>query len=75
MLRRLQRRIADESISENSVALYFCDVDDGKSRLSQLQLDMFGNIANWPKSFFGDEYSEMKAMTEAAMKRKLEAAG
>jgi formylglycine-generating enzyme required for sulfatase activity len=35
-----------------------------------LQLDMFGNITNWPKDFFGDEFGEMAAITRAAMNRK-----
>jgi hypothetical protein len=33
-------------------------------------IDIFGNIANWPKAFFGDEFGEMAAMTKAAMQRK-----
>lgn len=69
LLRRLQRRIAEETLPRNDICLYFCDVEQGRSRLSRLELDLFGNISNWPKDFFGDEFGEMKAMTEAAMKR------
>ncbi|MCC9608566.1 DUF3696 domain-containing protein [Blastopirellula sp. JC732] len=71
LLRRLQRRIAEETLSSQDVALYFCDTDEGHSRLSRLELDIFGNIKNWPKDFFGDEFEEMKAITDAAMKRRL----
>lgn len=75
LLRRLQRRVAEGDLERTQLALYFCDVDRGYSRLSELELDIFGNITNWPKDFFGDEFGEMKAMTEAAMRRKIEAEG
>lgn len=70
LLRRLQRRIAGEEISKDNIALYFCDISKGVSNLRELDLDLFGNIINWPDNFFGDEFSEMAAMTKAAMERK-----
>lgn len=70
LLRRLQRRIAEEKLSKNDAALYFCDIVDGISRLTPLELDIFGNIENWPKDFFGDEFGEMAAMTQAVIDRK-----
>ena len=71
LLRRLQRRIAEESIPQEDVALYFCSSNpDGSSSLSRLQVDEFGNIANWPEDFFGDQFGEIAAMSEAALKRQ-----
>jgi predicted ATPase len=70
LLRRLQRRIAEEKLAKDDAALYFCDIVDGASRLTPLELDDFGNITNWPKDFFGDEFGEMAATTEAAIERK-----
>ncbi len=70
LLRRLQRRIADETLLKEDAALYFCDIVDGVSRLTPLELDMFGNITNWPKDFFGDEFGEMAAATQAVIERK-----
>ncbi|MBD1895774.1 DUF3696 domain-containing protein [Coleofasciculus sp. FACHB-129] len=71
LLRRLQRRIAEEELSNSDAALYFCEIDlQGKSQLIPLELDSFGNINNWPEGFFGDEMGELVAMTEAAMKRR-----
>ncbi len=61
LLRRLQRRIAEETLVKEDAALYFCDIADGASRLTPLELDVFGNITNWPKDFFGDEFGEMAA--------------
>lgn len=42
------------------------------SVLTQLDVDLFGNIENWPKDFFGDEVGEMAAMARAAAKRRME---
>lgn len=70
LLRRLQRRIAEEKLSPDAAALYFCEIENGISSLTSLSLDPFGNITNWPKDFFGDEMGELHAMTVAGIKRK-----
>ena len=71
LLRRLQRRIAEEQLQENDTALYFCQLNEqGNSELIPLELDAYGNINNWPVGFFGDEMGELLAMTEAAMHRQ-----
>ena len=72
LLRRLQRRIAEEALGPEQAALYFCTTDkQGASQLQTLDLDPFGNITNWPKDFFGDEMGDLLAMSEAAMKRQM----
>ncbi|MCW3094961.1 MAG: uncharacterized protein JWL77_579 [Chthonomonadaceae bacterium] len=70
LLRRLQRRIAEQSLSKNDVALYFCEADKMGSKLRPLELDLFGNIVNWPEDFFGDEFGEIAAMQSAIIQRK-----
>jgi predicted ATPase len=70
LLRRLQRRIADQTIEPKKMALYFCEAESDGSKLVPLNVDIFGNIMNWPKSFFGDEFGEMAAIAKAAMDRK-----
>jgi predicted ATPase len=74
LLRRLQRRIAEEhkDMKPEDAALYFCSIDDtGTSKLTTLELDTYGNINNWPQGFFGDEMGDLVAMTEAAMRRQM----
>ncbi|PDW03440.1 AAA family ATPase [Candidatus Viridilinea mediisalina] len=72
LLRRLQRRIAEEQLHADQAALYFCRTDQqGTAQLQTLELDPFGNITNWPKDFFGDEFGEIAAMQEAALKRRM----
>jgi predicted ATPase len=70
LLRRLQRRVAEQIIEPEKTAFYFCEADNDGSKLIPLDIDLFGNISNWPKAFFGDEFGEMAAMTKAAMQRK-----
>ncbi len=70
LLQRLQRRIAEEKLAREDVALYFCSQSRGESVAEELKLDPYGNIRNWPPDFFGNEFAEMAAMTEAAAKRK-----
>lgn len=70
LLRRLQRRVAEEALSPDEAALYFCFTEKGESRLRPLELDLYGNITNWPEDFFGDELGEIAAMSRAALRRK-----
>jgi hypothetical protein len=69
-LRRLQRRIAEEEIKNDKTALYFCSAENSASKTEKLDVNMFGDITNWPKDFFGDEMGELTAKTEAAMRRQ-----
>ncbi len=71
LLQRLQRRIAEEMISQEDIKLYFTSIEEGRSKLTTLELDKYGNIGNWPKGFFGDAFAESAAKTKAEMKRKL----
>ena len=70
LLRRLQRRIAEKTLSKDDVALYFCEAREKWSELTALDLDLFGHITNWPKDFFGDEFGEIAATQTAILKRK-----
>lgn len=70
LLRRLQRRIAEEQLVPTDVALYFTQIENGESKLEQLKVDAYGSINNWPQNFFGDEMGDLVAMTEAAMQRQ-----
>ncbi len=74
LLRRLQRRVAEGEMSPSETALYFCEMAEGESRLTALDVDLYGNIRNWPKDFFGDEFGEIAAIQEAGLRRRLSAA-
>lgn len=74
LLRRLQRRVAEEQFPADDAALYFAATKDDESRLTTLDLDLFGTIKNWPEGFFGDEFDEIAATSKAVMKRRSQTA-
>lgn len=69
LLLRLQRRIAEERIEAEEVRMYFCDVEEGASRLVPLEVDRYGSIRNWPTHFMGDAFGETAAAERARIKR------
>jgi len=69
-LNRLQRRVAEEVIKPEDVAVYFCRRAGSATELEPLRLNMFGEIENWPEHFFGDEMADIAGRTLAAMRRK-----
>jgi predicted ATPase len=71
LLRRLQRRTAESKIENANISLYFNETKQGKSAITKLNLNLFGEIDNWPKNFFGDEFGEVAATRKAAIKRKM----
>lgn len=70
-LRRLQRRIAEDAVSQKKVSAYFANIIRMPAKLEPLQIDLFGNIQNWPDNFFGDEMADINAQAKAAMKRRV----
>ena len=70
LLRRLQRRIAEEKLPPGDTALYFCGIDAGVSHLTKLNVDLYGNIENWPEGFFGDDFGEIAETQKAILRRR-----
>ncbi|MEM8641006.1 MAG: DUF3696 domain-containing protein [Cyanobacteria bacterium P01_G01_bin.54] len=73
LLRRFQRRIAEDEYPASKMKLYFCSANREGSSLSNLKVNPFGEIENWPNNFFGDEMAEIAATQTAAIKRKISA--
>ena len=71
MLRRFQRRVAEEAVSSQDVKLYFASMEDGEAKLRDLELNQWGEIQNWPENFFGDELGELSAIAKNSLQRKL----
>lgn len=70
-LQRLQRRVAEGMICDKRIAIYFCKRVGSRAVLEELNVDSYGNISNWPKNFFGDEWAELKGRLDAEMKRRM----
>ena len=75
LMRRLQRRVAEEEASADDVRLYFVSSNRGRARVADLVLNRWGEIENWPDNFFGDEMGEIAAIAEASLRRRMEESG
>lgn len=69
-LNRLQRRIAEGEITPDDVAIYFCKRAGSATELEPLEVNLYGDIENWPENFFGDEMADLTARTVAAMEQQ-----
>ncbi|MCX7370914.1 MAG: DUF3696 domain-containing protein [Alphaproteobacteria bacterium] len=70
LLLRLQRRVAEGVLSNEDVRLYFCNSAHGASIAMPLQLDLLGQIDNWPEHFMGDAFGEVAQAERARLKRQ-----
>ncbi len=71
-LRRLQWRIAEDTVQHEKISAYFADVTKTPAHLEPLRIDTFGNIQNWPDNFFGDEMGDISKQAKAAMNKRLD---
>lgn len=71
LLRRIQRRVSDETLSHEEVGLWYCENEEGESRLTDLSLDRFGATGYWPEGFFGDQFREVVEIAENRLRRSM----
>ena len=69
-LNRLQRRVAEGTISPDDVAVHFCTKAGEATEITPLEVNLYGDIVNWPENFFGDEMADLTARTLAAMDQR-----
>ena len=72
LLRRLQLRVAEEKLMPDDTALYFCEMRDGESKLTELDVDLFGAIHNWPEDFFGNMAIDVVKTVKSGLNRQIE---
>ena len=75
LLRRLQRRVAEEKASPSDLRLHFVRSQGGAAVLESLRLNEWGLIENWPENFFGDEMGEIAATSRAGLERRRQTNG
>lgn len=69
-LLRLRRRLAEQSLEPEKVALYFVDeASDGSATTRRINLDEYGRVDYWPTGIFAEDFEEVKAMAEAQSSR------
>lgn len=69
-LNRLLRRVAEETVKPEEIAIYFADSHSDGARLEPIRVNDFGEIENWPENFFGDEMADLTGRTIAAARRR-----
>lgn len=69
LIRRLQRRIAENKIQKEDVAVYFVEATENGSTFRRLELDEYGRFKAWPEGFFAEDADEMFAHHDAIFKR------
>jgi predicted ATPase len=74
LLRRLQLRIAEGALEPDEVAMYFCEGGEQGSALRPLEVDVLGNIHNWPKNFFGDQMEDVAQHAQLSLQKRAAAA-
>lgn len=70
-LRRLQCRIAEDLVSKEKVSAYFANTLEYPTKLERLEIDLFGNIRNWPDNFFGNDAGDIAKQAAAALKKRI----
>lgn len=70
LLRRLQRRMAEEKLMKEQIKAYFAN-NTNSSTLEQLCVDEYGNIENWPEDFFGDMEEDIYQQAHNTIARKI----
>ncbi len=70
-LRRLQRRIAEGTLEQGEMRAYFANNESEPATLEHLDMDLMGQIRNWPKEFFGDIDGDIIAQTDIALIRRI----
>lgn len=70
LLGRIQRRVAEAQVDARDTRLYFCRKGPEGTTAEPLQLDPYGEIANWPPGFFGDPLAESAARVRAGLQRR-----
>lgn len=72
IVRRMQRRIAEASpafAKPENIRMYYCQPGEGGATIDEVDVDRFGQIANWPERFMGDISGDIHSMSKAAFKR------
>ena len=71
LLRRLQLRTAQAKLDPEVLALYFCSFNESHSQINGLDLNLFGEIENWPPGFFGNALEETVQIAKNGLRRRI----
>lgn len=69
LIARIQRRIAEGKLENKDVIIYFFARGKDRVTVDKLEINKYGEIPNWPKGFFEDEYIDRLKQLKAINKR------
>jgi predicted ATPase len=70
LILRLRRRIAEGKLASDNIAIYFTDYSAGQTKLKRINIDEYGDVKNWPKDFFSQDFFETLEISKTIAKRK-----
>jgi len=72
---RLQRRIAENKLSNKDIAIYYFEPSEEGTKITPIEISEYGIIEKWPKGFFEEDLEESYSILEALGKRKKNVSG
>ena len=70
LITRLQRRIAEETLKPDDLALYYVTPSPEGSTLERVQIDEYGQIPEAPDGFFEEGFEETFDLMKAVGQRR-----
>lgn len=70
LINRLQSRVADGTLIVDDVGIYYISNNEGYTDILKLDLNAYGEISNWPHSFFEDDLEDAIYRMEQMIQRK-----
>ena len=67
---RLQRRIAENKLSNNNVIIYYFEPSEEGTKITPVEMNEYGVIEKWPKGFFEEDLDESYSILKALGERK-----
>jgi predicted ATPase len=71
LLLRVRRKVAEDVLKPEDVAIYWVDRDDqtGNATVQKVDIDSNGDVSNWPEGVFQEDYEEVVAIRREARRR------
>jgi len=70
ILLRLRRRIAEEKITNKDVAIYYFELAEHGTEITNISVDEYGTLESLPKGFFEEDIIDTYELLMAAARRK-----
>jgi predicted ATPase len=71
LLLRVRRKVAEDALKPEDVAIYWVGRDDetGDASVQKVEISESGDVSNWPEGVFQEDYEEVVAIRREARRR------